>query len=525
MRTALILLFVIAVASIFGSVFPQRPVSPDRVQEYLERNPTIGQVLDRVGMFDVFGSAWFTAIYVALLTALVACLVPRSRALARLLVAKPARGGRLGAYRNYDSFDLPGVDPAAAAEALRGVLGGRRYRVAAYPPDTQAARPSEEQAERVAGAELAAEKGYLREAGSILFHISFLLLLVGLVVGKGFGFRGQATIIEGDSWVNTRINYDAFQPGRFYHPTGLPGFTLRLEEFTNSFYPNGAPADYGSTMTATSASGEVQRQRVAVNRPLTVDGVRVFQSDYGYAPHLRITDAAGKIVLDGPVEMLRDPSTEVSNRGLRLPALKSDIGQVGLQLTFFTGLEQGSGGTFPNRPQLTNPVLVVLPLHGDLRAGQPGSVFTLDTSRLEPMGDRPLVLRPGQSGKLPNGATVQFPDLRQYTVVTLARDPGVPIVGVAAALLLAGLLPSLYVRRRRVWARVRSSADGGSQVELAGLAYQGKDAFVLEFSELCAQARSALGVARAEGGQRQGEQVDTGTTLADEPDERSRQRA
>jgi len=246
-----------------------------------------------------------------------------------------------------------------------------------------------------------------------------------------------------------------------------------------------------------------------VNRPLTVDGVRVFQADYGYAPYLRVADAGGKAVLDGPVEMLRDGATEISTRGLRLPSLRSDLGQVGLQLTFFTGLEPGDDRTpFRNRPELTNPVLVVLPLQGDLRAGQPGSVYTLDTSKLEPMGDRPLVLRPGEKGTLPNGATVSFPELRQYTVVTLARDPGVPIVGGAAALLLAGLLPSLYVRRRRVWARVEARG-GGCRVELAGLAFQGKEAFVEEFAQLGERARERLGAGRSE-------PDTTGTTVARE---------
>jgi cytochrome c biogenesis protein len=480
MRTALVLLFVIAAASILGSVFPQRPVSPERVQQYIADNPGVGPVLDKIGLFDVFGSAWFTAIYVALLAALVACLFPRGRALARLVRAEPPRSGRLAAYRNRAGIDLPATTPARAAAAVGRILRGRRWRVAEHDLPEPAV-------------ELAAEKGYLREAGSILFHASFLLLLIGLVVGKGFGFRGQATIVEGAGWANTRINYDAFQPGRFFRPSDLPGFSLHLDDFSNAFHPNGVPADYGSTFTATGADGTVQRQRVSVNHPLTVDGVRIFQADYGYAPHLRIADAAGKAVLDGPVEMLRDPATEISTRGLRLPSLKGELGQVGLQLTFFTGLEPGDGQTpFRNRPEVTNPVLVVLPLQGDLRAGQPGSVYTLDTSRLEPMGDRPLVLRPGQRGTLPNGATVGFPELRQYTVVTLASDPGVPIVGAAAVLLLASLLPSLYVRRRRVWARVEPSGEG-SRVELAGLAFQGKDAFVEEFQELRERIRRELG--------------------------------
>ena len=68
----------------------------------------------------------------------------------------------------------------------------------------------------------------------------------------------------------------------------LPPFRLGLEDFTNRFHPNGVPAEFSLRVVAVGADGGVQRQKVAVNRPLTVDGVRVFQSDYGYAPVVQV---------------------------------------------------------------------------------------------------------------------------------------------------------------------------------------------------------------------------------------------
>ena len=74
-------------------------------------------------------------------------------------------------------------------------------------------------------------------------------------------------------------------------------------------------------------------------------------------------------------------------------------------------------------------------------------------------------------------------------MLTLARDPGVPVVAVAAGLLLGGLVPSLYVTRRRVWARAVPDGAGGARVELAGLALQGKAAFEGELARLAEQVR------------------------------------
>jgi cytochrome c biogenesis protein len=487
MRTALVLLVVLAAASILGSLFPQQGVSPQRVDQYFLDHPALAPVLDRLGLFDVFGSAWYMAIYLALLGALVACLVPRTRALVRVLRSRPPRGGNLDRYRTRATFDTAAT-PEQALGAARAVLRRNRFRLA----------------EHGAEGELAGEKGYLREVASLLFHVSLLVMLVGLAYGKGYGYRGQAAIVEGETWANARVGYDSFSPGRFFGPERLAPFQLRLDDFRNSFHPDNTPREFVSQVTALDLDGrEIRSQRVAPNRPMTVDGVRVFQSDYGYVPVVRVRDKAGRELL-APQEVLtlRDPASEWSTGAVKVTRTRP---QVGLELTMFTGLQTApdcpGGAAFCNDPRLVRPVLVVLAHQGDLRADRAQSVFTLDRSRLAPLGDRPLLLGLGQSGRLANGLEVSFVGLKQYSVLTLARDPGVPLVGVAAALLLAGLIPSLYVTRRRVWVKATPAGPGTTRVELAGLALQGKPAFEAELARLAQQVeRGTLGA--AESGQR-----------------------
>jgi cytochrome c biogenesis protein len=473
MRTALVLLVVLAAASILGSLFPQAGISPQRVDQYFADHPALAPVLERLGLFDVFGSAWYMAIYLALLGALVACLVPRARVLYRVLRSRPPRGGDLTRYRTRAEFQTSAA-PADAMAAARRVLGRRRYRLAEQ------------------GGELAGEKGFLREASSMLFHVSLLVLLVGLAYGKGYGYRGQAAIVEGETWANARVGYDSFSPGRFFGPDRLAPFQLRLDDFSNSFYANNTPRAFVSRLTALDLDGRpIRSQRVAPNRPMTVDGVRIFQSDYGYVPVVRVQDASGRELL-APQEVLtlRDPGSEVSNGAVKVTRASP---QVGLELTMFTGLRTApdcpGGAPFCNDPRLVRPVLVVLAYQGDLQADRAQSVFALDHSRLRLLGDRPVLLVPGQSRKLANGMVVSFAGLKQYSVFTLARDPGVPVVAAAAALLLAGLIPSLYVTRRRVWVRAVPAGPGATRVELAGLALQGKPAFEAELARLAEQVK------------------------------------
>jgi cytochrome c biogenesis protein len=482
MRTALVLLVVLAAASILGSLFPQEGLSPQRVDQYFGDHPALAPVLERLGLFDVFGSAWYMAIYLALLGALVACLVPRTRALVRVLRSRPPRGGDLARYRTRAGFHTP-APPDDAMAAARRVLRRSRYRL--QDQDGQ----------------LAGEKGYLREAASMLFHVSLLVLLVGLAYGKGYGYRGQAAVVEGETWANARVGYDSFSAGRFFGADRLAPFQLRLDDFSNSFYDNNTPRAFVSHLTALDLDGhELRSQRVAPNRPMTVDGVRIFQSDYGYVPVVRVQDAKGRELL-APQEVLtlRDPASEWSTGAVKVTRASP---QVGLELTMFTGLRTApdcpGGVPFCNDPRLVNPVLVVLAYQGDLQADKAQSVFTLDRSRLRLLGDRPVLLVPGQSRKLANGMVVSFTDLKQYSVLTLARDPGVPVVAAAAALLLAGLIPSLYVTRRRIWVRAVPAGPDGTRVELAGLALQGKDAFEAELARLAQQIeqRSTLNDAK-----------------------------
>jgi len=89
MRTAIVLLFLLALAAVPGSLLPQRPLNPAKVRDYLAGHGAWGRFLDRIGAFDVFGSYWFTAIYLLLFISLIGCLVPRISVYARALRAEP----------------------------------------------------------------------------------------------------------------------------------------------------------------------------------------------------------------------------------------------------------------------------------------------------------------------------------------------------------------------------------------------------------------------------------------------------
>ncbi|MBD0293082.1 MAG: cytochrome c biogenesis protein ResB [Jiangellaceae bacterium] len=130
MRVALVLLLLLGIAAIPGSLVPQRDANPLAVGEFRTRNPQLAQWYERLGLFDVYSTPWFAAIYIALVVSLVGCIVPRS--------VQHWRAGRTGlppAPRNLSRLPAYGQLELAASRddvlaAARAELRSHRFRVA-----------------------------------------------------------------------------------------------------------------------------------------------------------------------------------------------------------------------------------------------------------------------------------------------------------------------------------------------------------------------------------------------------------
>ena len=91
MRTALILLFLLALAAIPGSVVPQEAVDSVRASQWRDQHPELTPIYEKLGLFSVYDSVWFSAIYILLMISLVGCFVPRLRVYWRGVRAQPPK--------------------------------------------------------------------------------------------------------------------------------------------------------------------------------------------------------------------------------------------------------------------------------------------------------------------------------------------------------------------------------------------------------------------------------------------------
>jgi cytochrome c biogenesis protein len=329
---------------------------------------------------------------------------------------------------------------------------------------------------------VSAEKGYLRETGNLLFHLSLLVLLVAVGVGSMLGAKGQVLVREGSSFSNTLTQYDSFSPGRLYGPDRLAPFTLRLDDFRASYQESGmqkgAPREFAADVTVNDGSSPEQSRVIGVNEPLSVSGTRVYLVGHGYAPTFVIRDARGKVVFDDAVVFLPQDGNFTSDGVIKVPDVTPQLGFTGVFLP--TAERDAVRGGFSSFPAALRPEVFLSVWRGDLGLddGTPQSVYRLDTTRMERVGLQSLT--PGKSWALPDGlGTLTFTGYKEYATFNIGSDPGSGWALGAAILAIAGLCLSLFVRRRRVWVRVsdegsfdESSAASGPRVrvEVAGLA-------------------------------------------------------
>jgi cytochrome c biogenesis protein len=489
MRTALILLLLLAVAAIPGSLLPQKSVNIENVRGYLAAHPDLGPWLDRLWFFDVYSSPWFSAIYLVLFVSLVGCLVPRLRQHLGNLIAKPPRAPRrLDRLPHSRSGLTAGSPPAEVAAGVCERLRGQRWRTVAR-----------EQAD--GSVSVSAEKGYLKETGNLVFHFALLALLVGVAYGSWYGWHGNRLVVAGEEYgfCNTPQQYDESGLGERVGAADLPPFCVTLNDFHAEYNDHGQPLSYAADVSYAEGNAATQPDRIEVNSPLRLSGANVYLLGHGYAPILRYTDRYGvsqtKVVpfLIDDLQVLTSsgvakfPDVNVDPSGKPSEGAPLEVAFTGVYLPTMSDQVDGRMSIFPAE---NNPRLQLTAYQGDLGlgSGAPQSVYDLDqrkiaTGELRKVADS-AALKPGEALTLPDGTRVEFLGTRQWITVSVRHDPGEPIVLGGAVALMLGLMVSLSGKRRRVWVRVEPSGDGRSLISLGGLARSEYPGFADEFARV-----------------------------------------
>ncbi|HEY8789014.1 MAG TPA: cytochrome c biogenesis protein ResB [Actinopolymorphaceae bacterium] len=471
MRTALLLLFLLALAAIPGSIVPQSRINPIAVVDFATRHPHLAPWYHRFGLFDVFGSPWFAAIYLLLMVSLVGCIVPRLgkhlKAIRAIPPKAPQRLRRLPAHREWHvGGRADGADVDAVLRDAKVAFERQHYRVL---------EGTDADGRRWVGA----ERGRHRETGNLLFHIAVLVVLLGMAVVSLFGFKGTALVIVGNGFSNTITQYDGYTAGRLFKPSRLEPFNLAFTNFIVKFEESGATKgaarEFDATMQVTPEPGEpTVTDHLKVNHPLHIGNEQVHLIGHGYAPIVTVKDGNGNVAWSGPVAFLPQDGNFSSTGVIKVPDARPD--EIGLQGLFLPSAHvdpvKGPISVFPDAE---NPALFLTAYIGNLGLddGTPQSIYSLDTTGLTQLtkDGQPfrVAMLPGDTEKLPgNAGTITYEGYKRWANLQISSRPGTMIVLVGAVAALVGLMGSLFIPRRRAWVRVENDA-GRTVIVLAGL--------------------------------------------------------
>jgi cytochrome c biogenesis protein len=463
MRTALILLMMLGIAAVPGSLIPQRSQNPMAVRQYFIDNPSLARWIDRLSGFEVYSSPWFSAIYILLFISLIGCVLPRSvehfKAMRALPPATPKNLSRMEFFTSLDGGSEK-FDRGAAW------LKRKRFRI----------RHDE-------GA-ISAEKGYLRETGNLLFHLSLILILIGISVGSLFGMRGEAIVNKGERFISLPTSYDTLSFGKLVDENVIQPFIVEVENFQAKYNPvTNAPQDYTATVRVTNPGEETSQIKILkVNSPLTFGNTRVYLQANGYSPIVTVRDLSGNVVFQGPVPFLPQDGNLRSIGAIKVPDARPQIGFVASFLpTYVRSATDGGVSVFP---EALNPKLLFSIWQGDLGldSGIPQSVYRIDTSEMSRIALDSL--KPGETFNFSAGS-ITFETFVPWINLQIVDDPGKAYALYGAIAAILGLLASLFGRRRRIWIRITPSGV----VEVAGLAKNGAPGLEEEIALLVAYMR------------------------------------
>jgi cytochrome c biogenesis protein len=500
MRTALVLLFLLALGSVPGSVLPQEGADPAAVQQYFASHPALAPWLNHLGLFNVFAAPWFAAIYLLLFASLVGCVVPRTFRLAGSARTPPPRAPRHLRRLPHSASYPSALSPDASVAAAASLLGGHRFRL----------RRAEGAG---SGHWVSAEKGYLREAGNLLFHLALLGVLVSIALGGLFGYKADKLLVEGQQFADTPAALDEIHPGRLVSGSDFAPFTITLNSFSASYYTSGdsrgQPSNFQANVTYTASPGAAPASyHIRINDPLSVDSTKVYLIGHGYAPVFQVTTAHGQVVYNEATPFIPANTGTLLSDGV-VKVSEGSPSQLGFMGVFVPTAVSVGGSLESAFPAADNPVvsLIAYSCASCMNSAAPQSVYQLDTTGMQKLTAHPHLLFPGQSWSLPGGnGKITFVGVKQWVSLAVTYDPGQVPALVCGILALGGLLLSFLVRRRRVFVRAEPAAGGGSMVTVGGLARtDASGGFEDEFASLAAELAAADASAAAAPGETQRE--------------------
>jgi cytochrome c biogenesis protein len=390
--------------------------------------PPLNPLMDRWYDWNVFKSLPFAFMLGLISVAIMICTLNRAPAMWQS-IASPTVGTTYGFLNSAEvQMKTSSADTVEAlSEQVTSELEAGKYRVLTE--------------RRGSETHIYADRFRYGKLGTYPFHLALILVLIGGIIGSRYGFRDQVFIVaEG-------------QTQDVGHGTGL---AVHLVDFEDSYTELGQSNEFTSQIVISKNGREVEKGQITVNHPLSYRSTRVYQSSFGPAVNMLITNADGNTIYEGAIPVGIDPETGftlTAKGNPDAPAGFLDLVPISKQLLI---IAPDSDPT--NMPGLDKLGLRSGQMYMELRNLQSPGVSTAG-----------YTLEQGQAQSI-DGLNITFVRESQWSGMQVANNPGIPVFWLSALMLIGGLAIVFYFPHRRIRGIIAPIAGGGAAATLAPIA-------------------------------------------------------
>ncbi len=442
-KLTVVLLLSIAGTSILGTIIPQ---NEDPAAYFRAYGEFVYRLFDVLGIFDMYHSWWFQFLLLLLTINIVVCSIDRVSATWKIVFVKNP-SFNLSRFRNLSQKEtFAGNHPPKELEKIYQPIISKYFGYTRVEQTDQ-------------GLCIFAEKWRWTRLGVYAVHLSVILLLLGGLMGSLFGLEGFVNIPEGEKIDSIRIR----NTGKIHYL----GFEIKCEDFNISFYDNGAPKEYRSSLTIIEKDKPVYQKNIIVNDPLHYRGINIFQSSYGKMPSNSTfknkppaTDPSGEITLNF-TNRKSGASFQIKTAMGKPVELSEGFGKFVIveytKAAEFRGQNIGEAYKGILTPADGNPLDVLLPLHFPNFDRMRKGALVISVADQEPEA-----FSFGESS-----------DLRYYTGLQVTKDPGVLVVYAGFIMMIIGCYITFFLSHQRVCIEI-IKGKAKSRVIVTGTANKNK---------------------------------------------------